>query len=74
MTSKAKDSYGSEAVEPGAETQEQDRLPGATREDKITRRAYEIYLQRGSEHGRDLEDWFQAERELTTDQSRAAGE
>jgi len=71
MTSKAKDSYGSEAVEPGAETQEQDRLLDSTRGDKIRRRAYEIYLERGSEPGCELEDWLQAERELATDRSKA---
>ncbi len=30
----------------------------------IARRAYEIYQQRGGGHGRDLEDWLRAEREL----------
>jgi hypothetical protein len=30
----------------------------------IARRAYQLYEERGGEHGRDLEDWFQAEREL----------
>jgi hypothetical protein len=30
----------------------------------VARRAYELYLQRGSEHGHDWQDWFQAEREL----------
>ena len=72
MTSKAKDSYGSEAVEPGAETQEQDRLLDSTRGDKIRHRAYEIYLERGSEPGRELEDWLQAERELTTDADQSS--
>jgi hypothetical protein len=72
MTSKAKGSYGSEAVEPGAETQEQDRLLDSTRGDKIRRRAYEIYLERGSEPGRELEDWLQAERELTTDADQSS--
>jgi len=28
-------------------------------------RAYEIYLERGSEPGRDMEDWLKAEMELT---------
>jgi DUF2934 family protein len=32
--------------------------------DEIRRRAYEIYLERGGEQGRDLENWLQAEREL----------
>ena len=30
----------------------------------IAKRAYEIFLARGSSHGSDLEDWLQAEREL----------
>ncbi len=32
--------------------------------EEIARRAYEIYVARGSGDGHDLEDWFQAEREL----------
>ena len=42
------------------------------REHEIRRRAFEIYLKRGCELGRDLEDWLQAERELTNDQSKTA--
>ena len=34
-----------------------------THED-IARRAYQLYEERGGEHGRDQDDWFQAEREL----------
>src|ERR1700693_58797 len=30
----------------------------------LRRRAYEIYLERGEQPGRDLDDWLQAEREL----------
>jgi len=30
----------------------------------IARRAYELFLQRGGEHGHDWEDWLAAEREL----------
>ena len=29
----------------------------------VARRAYELFLQRGGEHGRDWEDWLSAERE-----------
>ena len=36
----------------------------SAREEEIRRRAYELYLERGQQPGRDLEDWFQAEREL----------
>lgn len=32
--------------------------------DGIARRAYEIYVQRGGEHGKDVEDWVRAEKEL----------
>jgi hypothetical protein len=32
--------------------------------DQIARRAYEIFLARGGQHGRDADDWLQAEREL----------
>jgi hypothetical protein len=33
--------------------------------EQIAARAYEIYLARGGEHGRDQDDWYQAERELS---------
>ena len=31
---------------------------------EIAARAYQLFLQRGGEHGRDWEDWLTAEREL----------
>ena len=31
----------------------------------IARRAYELYVQRGGEGGKDVEDWVRAERELS---------
>lgn len=36
------------------------------RADEVARRAYEIFLARGGEPGRDLDDWLQAELELST--------
>jgi Protein of unknown function (DUF2934) len=36
----------------------------ARRLDRIAARAREIYEARGSEHGQDLDDWLQAEREI----------
>jgi hypothetical protein len=36
----------------------------SARDEEIRRRAYEIYLKRGEQPGRDLDDWLQAEREL----------
>lgn len=35
------------------------------REKRIAERAYELWQQRNQEHGNDLSDWFQAERELS---------
>jgi hypothetical protein len=36
----------------------------AAHEEKIRSRAYQIYLERGEQHGRDLDDWLQAKREF----------
>ena len=33
-------------------------------QEAIARRAYELFLARGEQHGHDLDDWLQAEREL----------
>ena len=40
------------------------RSLASSREVEIRTRAYEIYLQRGTQPGYELEDWLQAEREL----------
>ena len=32
--------------------------------DAIAARAYQLFLERGGEHGRELDDWLAAEREL----------
>ena len=45
--------------EPGAPGE-----PTSLSPDAIASRAYEIFVQRGGEHGRDLDDWVAAEREL----------
>jgi len=39
------------------------RPPSVTDSD-VARRAHELYLARGSEHGHDVDDWTAAEREL----------
>jgi hypothetical protein len=33
--------------------------------EEIARRAYELYLQRTGEQGKDVEDWIRAEKELS---------
>ena len=45
--------------------EETEGLTHSTHEQEIRIRAYEIYLQRGGQLGYELEDWLQAERELT---------
>jgi len=32
--------------------------------DDVARRAYELFLSRGQAHGRDLDDWLEAERQV----------
>mgnify|MGYP003482795860 FL=1 len=36
----------------------------ADRQQQIARRAYELHVVRGCQHGRDLDDWLDAEREF----------
>ena len=66
MASKAKIRQTTEPRQPRAEVEQPDRLPQAASEQEIRRRAYEIYLEGGAHPGHELEDWLQAERELTT--------
>ena len=35
-----------------------------SREERIARRAYRRFEERGGEHGRDMDDWLEADREL----------
>ena len=40
---------------------------------EIAKRAYEIYLNRGGQHGADLDDWLEAERQLRPGPSDVTG-
>lgn len=43
-------------------------------EDQIAKRAHELFVERGSQHGNDLNDWLQAEREIKEwHQSKSTG-
>ena len=66
MASKAKTIGSTNPTQPGTAVEERERLPHSTGEKEIRDRAYEIYLQRGAQPGYELEDWLQAERELST--------
>ncbi len=35
--------------------------------EEIAHRAYELYVQRGGESGKDVEDWVRAEKELSNE-------
>jgi hypothetical protein len=65
MSSKPKRNGSTEplATSTQAETREVS-VENSARDEEIRRRAYEIYLERGEQPGRDLDDWLQAEREL----------
>jgi hypothetical protein len=39
--------------------------------ERIARRAHEIYVARGGEHGKALDDWLQAEREIDAEDDQA---
>jgi len=43
-------------------------------EEVIRTRAFQLYEERGSQPGHDLEDWFQAEAELLTRKPTPAGQ
>ncbi len=62
-SSNAKISRREEQPAPrGTQSAQQERQ--APDRDAVARRAYERFVQRGGEHGRDLEDWVEAEKEL----------
>jgi hypothetical protein len=43
-------------------------------EERIRRRAYELYLERGNPSGSELDDWLQAEEEIMQAHEAAIGE
>jgi hypothetical protein len=68
MASKAKMISSTDSTQPGEAVEERERLLHSVSEQEIRARAYETYLRRGAQPGYELEDWLQAERELTTNQ------
>jgi hypothetical protein len=38
--------------------------------EELEKRAYEVYLQRGAEHGHDEDDWLLAEAQLSEERTR----
>jgi hypothetical protein len=54
-------------TEPSSSKSSSENRPVETRLERIARRAREIYEARGGAHGRDLDDWLAAEREIDTE-------
>ena len=42
--------------------------------EQVAERAYQRFVERGSEYGRDVEDWLEAERELRESEGHKADE
>ena len=42
----------------------------SSKEERIRKRAYELYLARGREPGKELEDWLRAEQEINREEER----
>lgn len=42
-------------------------------QEQIRRRAHELYEQRGRDEGRELDDWLQAESEVTQQKAQGVG-
>ncbi|HEY4395919.1 MAG TPA: DUF2934 domain-containing protein [Polyangia bacterium] len=67
-TVKGEKTSAPKAVKAGAGTTSKMMAASASRSvpthEEVARRAYELYLARGAEHGHDAEDWAQAESEL----------
>jgi DUF2934 family protein len=65
MSSKLKNNEIKEPQEISTQLEAGEVSVGHSASDEtVRRRAYEIYLERGEQPGRDLDDWLQAEREL----------
>ena len=46
---------------------------GDVPETEVARRAYELYEQRGRDEGHEVDDWLQAESEVTQHKAKAVG-
>jgi hypothetical protein len=64
MSSKPKGNAEPHAISAQAAQTGEASVGSAERDKEIRRRAYKIYLERGEQPGRELDDWLQAEREL----------
>lgn len=66
---KSKGQKKSPAVTTGWQESRPARRAAVSRE-AVAKRAYEKWLQRGGNHGDDLQDWLEAERELSAEANK----
>jgi hypothetical protein len=59
----SRDRNESDRMRDTAGEPDRDQTRGAADRERIQRRAYERYQERGGGHGHDQEDWYEAERE-----------
>jgi hypothetical protein len=52
------------ATVPAKKSAQKSNIETLPLEERIRRRAYELYVQRGNESGWELDDWLQAEEEI----------
>ena len=71
MASKPKTISNADPAQPSSGGEEREALSQTTSEQEIRNRAYEIHLQRGAQPGFEVDDWLQAERELTFEANKA---
>ena len=55
----------SKPIEGSSPTREPSTIEGHPTREEIEVRAYEIYIERGATDGQDVDDWLQAELELS---------
>jgi hypothetical protein len=68
-TARSKNQTEETAVSPPAK--EAVSAPDRPSTEAITRRAYQLFLERGGFHGNDVDDWVRAELELSAAQTEA---
>jgi hypothetical protein len=65
MASEAKTITSTGSTPPDTAVDEGEPFLHSRGEEEIRYRAYELYLQRGAQPGHELDDWLQAERDLS---------
>ncbi len=61
MAQQSPDNGSGQVLQVSSSSGNRERANG---EDLVRRRAYELWEQRGRQHGRDADDWFRAESEV----------